>query len=90
MEIIWTKKASKNLDDLEQYITQDNPIAAAKIVLKVVRTVSLLKEHPGMGKPGRIIGTRELVISATPYIVPYRVKGHQIEILRVFHSAMQW
>ena len=43
-----------------------------------------------MGRPGRVPGTRELVIPGTPYIVPYRVQGEAIQILRVYHSARRW
>jgi toxin ParE1/3/4 len=42
------------------------------------------------GRPGRWPGTRELIIPGTPYIVPYRVKGPVVEILRVFHGARRW
>jgi toxin ParE1/3/4 len=45
---------------------------------------------PHRGRPGRWPGTRELVIPRTPYIVPYRVQGDLIEILRVFHGARRW
>lgn len=90
MRIRWTKGASRNLEQLEEYIAQDNSIAAIDTVLKIIETVELLIEHPAMGRHGRIVGTRELVIANTPYIVPYRVKGDYIEILRVLHGAMQW
>ena len=90
MQIRWTKGASQNLEHIEEYIAQDNPIAAIDTVLKVIETVELLVEHPAMGRHGRVVGTRELVIANTPYIVPYRVKGSCIEILRVLHGAMQW
>lgn len=90
MHIRWTKGASRNLEQLEEYIAQDKSIAAIHIVNKIIETVELLIEHPAMGKPGRVIGTRELVIANTPYIIPYRVKGNCIEILRVLHGSKQW
>jgi plasmid stabilization system protein ParE len=40
--------------------------------------------HPASGRSGRVPGTRELVISGTPYVVPYSVHGETVEILRVF------
>ncbi|MFB2897343.1 type II toxin-antitoxin system RelE/ParE family toxin [Aerosakkonemataceae cyanobacterium BLCC-F50] len=43
-----------------------------------------------MGRPGRIPGTKELVVTRTPFILPYRVQGEQIEILAVIHAARQW
>jgi toxin ParE1/3/4 len=49
-----------------------------------------LLENPKLGAPGRIPGTRELVIPKTPYIVPYRVRGTKIEIARVYHTSRRW
>jgi toxin ParE1/3/4 len=46
--------------------------------------------QPHMGRPGRVPGTRELVVSDLPYVIPYRVRGHTIQILRVFHTARKW
>jgi toxin ParE1/3/4 len=50
----------------------------------------LLPDNPEMGRPGRVPGTRELVIPSTPFIVPYRLDGNTIQILRVFHGARRW
>jgi toxin ParE1/3/4 len=79
-----------DLEEVEAYISLDDPRAAAEAVLKIVRTVSFLKEHPGMGRAGHIPGTRELVVPDTPYIVPYRVKDDAVQILRVYHSSRKW
>jgi plasmid stabilization system protein ParE len=43
-----------------------------------------------MGRPGRVPGSRELVIPRTPSIVPYRLVGNPIQVLWVFHSARRW
>jgi toxin ParE1/3/4 len=43
-----------------------------------------------MGRPGRVKGTRELVIVGTPYIVAYRIKGDAVQVLRVLHGAQKW
>ena len=50
----------------------------------------VLKEHPAVGRPGRVAGTRELLVTGTPYILPYRVAGDVLEVLRVLHSARRW
>ncbi len=90
MKIKWTTGASQNLKHIEEYIARDNPKAGINMVLKIIKSVELLSHNPGMGKTGRLFETRELIISGTPFIVPYRVKAGQIQILRVFHSSMQW
>ncbi len=63
------------------------------MVEAIATTVELLAQHPagaGLGRAGRVEGTRELVVPDTPYLVPYRVRGHAVEILRVFHGARKW
>lgn len=90
MRIYWTKHAVQNLDHIEKYIAKDNPLAAVDTVFKILNTVEILADHPYAGKRGRVKGTRELIISNSPFIVPYRIHRHQIDILRVFHSAKSW
>jgi toxin ParE1/3/4 len=80
----------KNIEAEAEYISQDNPAAAAAVVTKIREAVRNLERHPALGRPGRVPETRELVIPDTPYIVPYRVKGKSVEILRVFHGSRRW
>lgn len=87
MQVKWLRKALANLDHEATYIAQDNPAAARKVVKSILDTVALLAEQPALGNPGRIAGTRELVVADTRYLVPYRVKNAQVEILRVFHTS---
>ena len=86
-EIRWVKRALANLDAEAAFIARDHPAAAARVVEAIATTVELLAQHPALGRPGRVEGTRELVVPDTPYLVPYRVRGHAVEILRVFHGA---
>lgn len=90
MRIKWTKGAQNNLHQIEDYIAQDNPKAAVAVVIKIIKTVGVLSENPAMGRIGRIFDTRELIINGTPFIVPYRIKSEQIEILRVLHGSNKW
>ena len=83
----WLRTALKNLEAEAEYIARDNPKAAASVVQKIYNAVMSLEQHPALGRPGRVPETRELIVPDTPYIVPYRVKGRRIEVLRVFHSA---
>ena len=87
MHIRWTQKADKDLDNIETYISQDSPKAAIKVIFDVITAVEQLRDFPALGKAGRVVGTREFVISGKPYIVPYRIKEKVIEILRVFHTS---
>jgi len=90
LRVKWLRRALLDLDQAEAYIAQNDPPSAAEIVLRIVRAVSLLKDQPGLGRGGRISGTKELVVPNTPFIVPYRVKGDMVQILRVYHSSRKW
>ena len=90
MKIIWLEDALYDLQALRHYISQDNPRAANGVAKKILSSIEVLSEQPEIGRRGRVSHTRELIIVDTPYIVPYRVKNNVVEILRVFHCAMQW
>lgn len=90
MRIRWTEKALDNLDAAVTYIAEDNPATARKVAQKLFDSVQLLKSQPGIGRPGRVTGTRELVISELPYIIPYIEQDATIVILRVMHTSMKW
>ena len=90
MQIRWLNEAVLDLQKLHNYIKQDKPQAAAKVAKRIIDAVDLLAHHPGMGRAGRVPHTRELILGGTPYIIPYRVKGEKIEILRVLHASIPW
>jgi toxin ParE1/3/4 len=88
VRVRWLRAALANLE--ADYIAEDNPAAAGRLVQRIFRAVDLLAKNPAMGRPGRVSGTRELVVPDTPYIVPYRVRANALEILQVFHAARKW
>lgn len=91
MQVRWTEQAIADIQSLRSYIEKDKPQAAKKIVLRIISIVENdLFLQPGMGRPGRKPGTRELIISGTPYLIPYRIKDNWLEIIRVLHGAMKW
>ena len=85
--IKWLRAARQNLDDEATYIAQDDAAAASRFVARVLEAVAQLAEQPGLGRPGRVSGSRELVVLKTRYLVPYIVQGDQVTILRVFHTS---
>jgi len=88
--IVWSPRAVAHLEHLRAHIARDRPGAAAQVAATILGTVELLAEHPGLGRPGRVPGTRELFVPGTPYLMLYRVRGDRIEILAVFHGRQQW
>lgn len=87
LEVVWLRKALLNLDEEAAYIARDSPHAAQQVVARIVHAVELLRQQPGLGRPGRVPGTRELPVPNTRYVIPYRVRAKRIEILRVFHTS---
>jgi toxin ParE1/3/4 len=87
MRVEWLDKALRNLDAEAEYIAADDPEAASVVVERVLSAVAMLAEQPNLGRPGRLPNTRELVVLQARYIVPYRVRGDAVQILRVFHTS---
>lgn len=91
MRIVWTRRYLQELAAIGDYIGERNPRAAARIVNEIhSKTDMLLSSNPFIGRAGEIKGTRELVVSGTPYIVAYRVRESHVEILFVQHGAREW
>ena len=89
MELRWTRKALENLDQIAAYIGQDKPTRASTFVGEIKEKTELLAAFPALGRPGRVPGTRELVVHEN-YVLPYRVKGDTVQIIRVQHVARLW
>ncbi|MBD2386791.1 type II toxin-antitoxin system RelE/ParE family toxin [Cylindrospermum sp. FACHB-282] len=90
MQIRWLRRALRNLEQAHSYILKDNPTAAPELILKIQNAANQLENYPFMGKSGRVEGTRELIISNSPYILIYRVKEETVEILRVLHTSKRY
>ncbi len=90
MIVAWTEAALHDLAALRAYIARDNPAAADRQVNIIVEAAFGLAQFPQSGRAGRRAGTRELIVGRTPYLVPYRVRGETIDILRVLHGRQRW
>ncbi len=90
MQVTWTESAISDLNSIHEYIKRENPEAAQRVAASIIDAVDLLIGNPEIGRPGRVSGTRELLISEYPYIIPYRIRGDWIELLRVLHSRRDW
>ncbi len=82
--------ARADLAELTAYIATDNPTAAYRVHDDIRKQVKRLATYPEIGRPGRIRGTRELVIQETPYIAAYRFAGKLVTVLRLLHGARLW
>jgi toxin ParE1/3/4 len=90
VKLVWQQRARAQILELFSYISHDSIAAAEAQVDAIESTLQLLEKFPYMGKQGRIAGTRELVISETPYIVAYTVLEDEVQILAVTHGAQRW
>jgi toxin ParE1/3/4 len=90
MGIRWLRQALRSLEQAHDFLAQEHPEAAIQLVVKIQAGTEQLANFPAMGRPGRVAGTKELAIVGTPYVVIYRVRGKQVEIIRVLHGARKY
>ncbi len=90
MRVVWTRLALDDLEHAHEYIEAAIPQGAHAMIDRIERAIEALISFPEIGRPGRMEGTRELVVVGTPFVVPYRVQGQSVNILGVIHSARRW
>lgn len=90
MTVVWSRRAIDNLIAVRDYIAEDNPRSAGSVARQILDAVELLTTQPHIGRPGRMTGTRELVVAGTLYVIPYRVRGGRLELLAIFHGRQKW
>ncbi len=90
MRVVWSPEARQDLREIYLYLAADKPDAARALHKRIKQGVQLLRDNPHIGRPGRVPGTRELVITGTSYIVPYQIREKRLELLRVYHTARKW
>ena len=91
MNVVWTRAATLELvDHVEGYAARHDPATAYRVFDEVRARAGILSDQPHLGRPGRVAGTREFVVSGTPFILVYQVQSDSVRILRVLHGAQQW
>lgn len=90
MRVDWSRRAIRNLVKLREYIEEDSDPTAALVADRIMKAVDLLSIYPEMGRPGRIVGTRELVVPKTPFVIPYRIRRDRLDLIAVFHGRQKW
>lgn len=90
MALRWHRQALDDLRGIHDYIANENPVAARQVISHLREQARLLPQHPEIGRPGRLPGTRELVVVRFPYILAYRERGADLEILLVVHTSRLW
>ena len=89
--IVWTEQASQQLDQAYDYIALSNSLdVATRVAMRIINSVQQLASFPMSGGTGRLAGTRELVISGTPFIAAYTIEHDRIVVLALYHGAQKW
>lgn len=86
MQVRWLRGALANMDAAYDYLAAENSIAAFGFADEIKKAIEQLKEFPSSGRPGRVPSTREIVVNRYRFIIPYRVVGNELQILRVFSN----
>jgi len=90
VKLVWSAFALADRDGIFSHIEAENPRAAIAVDERIAAAARLLLDFPESGRPGRVAGTRELVVIGTPYIAAYVVMPDTVRILRVLHGAQRW
>ena len=89
MRVVWTPEALQDRVDVWDYIAADNPQAAIRMDELFSDAAARLTDHPKLGKPGKIQGTRELIPHEN-YRLVYEINGETIWMLALVHTSRQW
>jgi addiction module RelE/StbE family toxin len=90
MNVRWSPTAISDLKSIRDYIAQDNAAAAREVAMRIKQATIRLANLPQSGRPGRVPGSRELVIPGTSYIAAYRIQGDRVEIAAILHGRQSW
>lgn len=85
--VVWLNEALEDLKSIGNYIAQENADAAYHVLIRIKAAADNLSRHPEIGRPGRVSGTREIVMNDLPYILVYQVTSKDIRILAAMHTA---
>lgn len=90
MKLRFTPQARSDLVEIHDYIAQENPSAARRAIQIIRKAANALSGNPLVGRPGRVVGTRELAVGRFPFLLAYRVDINEVQILSVIHTARMW
>lgn len=90
MKIAWSPRSIRNLAAHLRRIERESGQNAQLVAGRIAKSVFLLETQPEMGRPGRVSGTRELVVPDTPYLIPYRVRRDRLQLIAVLDGHREW
>ena len=87
MKLRLTTRAYSDLTNIADYIEQESPAAASRVIQRIERTLALIRTSPMIGRRSARPGTHEFPVTGLPLLVVYRLAGDTIEVLTIFHTA---
>ena len=90
MIVVWSADARQDLYNIERYLIEANPNAAARILDDIIQAGERLRDFPRRARPSRLKARRELRVLRQPYFLLYRGLKENVEILRVIHESRDW
>jgi len=90
MRLRYTPRAKLDLAEIHDYIAQENPQAARRVIFLIRQTAQNLLQNPQIGRPGRVAGTHEITVGRFPFMLTYRIEAEEIQILAIVHTARLW
>ena len=89
VKIRWTQEAQNWLEDIYNYIAQDNPKIAKKVVQGIYDKVQILQSFPQIGYLYENITDHEIrILLYGHYRIAYLIDNEHIDILGIFHGAL--
>lgn len=86
LKIQETRLALANLDEIASYYEHQQLGLGYRFATYYYKQINILRSIPHIGRSGKVIGTKELVLHEFPYLVVYRVRSDFVQILRIFHQ----
>lgn len=90
MKLRYTPRAKQDIADIHDYIAQENPQAARRVVFVIRKVAETLRQNPQVGRAGRVAGTRELTVVHFPFMLAYCIESEEVQVLAVVHTARLW
>jgi plasmid stabilization system protein ParE len=87
MRVRYKARALRHIEAIHSYIAKGDPGAAARVVRRIEHSIGRLATLPLSGRPGVVAGTRILVVPGLPYVVIYRARNDEVDIIAVLHTA---
>lgn len=89
MKVIWSSNALNQREEIALYVAKDNRDAAKRLVRLFEESSRKLAQFPYLGRPGRVVDTRELPVHKHYFIV-YEITDNEVIVLAIWHTSMQY